>query len=72
MRKIGIGEILVFLTLLASALGLAIITTKLLLGRLPLGDFRGIALVVAAVFFLYLYAFAAYRLFLSFMPFGGR
>jgi hypothetical protein len=70
MRKIGIGEILVFLTLLASALGLAIITTKSLLGRLPLGDFRGVTLVVAAVFFLYLYAFAAYRLFLFFLPLG--
>lgn len=68
MRKIGGAEIVFFLTLLAGVVALAAITTKLLIGRLYLGDFRGIALVAAAVLFLYLYAFAAYRLFLRFMP----
>ena len=68
MRKIGIGEILVFTALFASALTLAVVTTGLLFGRLPLGDFRGITLVVAAVLFLYLYAFAIYRLFLFLVP----
>ena len=68
MRKIGIGEILVFTALFASALTLAVVTTGLLFGKLPLGDFRGITLVVAAVLFLYLYAFAIYRLFLFLVP----
>ncbi len=68
MRKIAIGPIFVFLVLLVVALTLGIVTTKLLLGRLPLGDFRGVTLVVAAVVFLYFYAFMIYRLFLYFMP----
>jgi acetyltransferase-like isoleucine patch superfamily enzyme len=68
MRKIGLGEILTFLFLLASAAGLAFITTKVLLGKLPLGDFRGIALLAATAFFFYLYAIVIYRIFLHFMP----
>lgn len=38
------------------------------MGRLPLGDFRGIALVIAAITLCYLYAFLVYRLFLFAMP----
>ncbi|HYR05068.1 MAG TPA: DapH/DapD/GlmU-related protein, partial [Gallionella sp.] len=56
------------MALFATAACAALITTKLLLGRLPLGDFRGITLVGAAVLLFYLYAFAAYRLFLRLMP----
>ncbi len=68
MRKIGGAEIVFFLSLLAGVIALAVITTRLLFGGLHLGDFRGITLVVAAVLLLYVYAFAAYRLFLHFMP----
>lgn len=68
MRKIGIQEILLFLTLLLFVLGLAVITTKLLFYPLPAGDFRGIIFIAAAVFFIYLYALLIYRVFLFFMP----
>jgi acetyltransferase-like isoleucine patch superfamily enzyme len=40
----------------------------MLFGRLPLGDFRGVALAAGAVVFLYLYAFGIYRGFLHCMP----
>lgn len=68
MRKIGIAEILVFMALLGGVMVLAVGTTKLVFGSLPLGDFRGVALAVAGLVLVYLYAFVAYRLFLSFMP----
>lgn len=68
MRKIGVAEILTFMGLLGGILLLALATTSLVFGSLPLGDFRGVALVAAAVLSVYLYAFAAYRLFLFFMP----
>jgi len=68
MRKITPAQIVVFLVLLLSALGLSVGTTWLLLGRLPLGDFRGIVLTLAAVLLLYLYAILDYRIFLRFFP----
>ncbi len=68
MRKISVGQILVFFTLLAIALTLGILTTKLFLGSLPLGDFRGVTLVVTAIVLVYLYSFLVYRLFLHFVP----
>ncbi len=68
MRKITVGQILVFFTLLAIMLTLGILSTKFLLGSLPLGDFRGITLVAATILFTYLYAFLVYRLFLYFFP----
>jgi len=68
MRKITFGQILVFLTLLVITLTLGVLTTKVLLGWIPLGDFRGITLVAAAILFVYLYAFLIYRLFLRFLP----
>ena len=49
MRKITPAPIIVFLALFSLALVLGIITNSLLLGMLPLGDFRGITLVVGAV-----------------------
>ena len=68
MRKIKPSQILVFASLLTVAIVLSLLTTKLLLGDLPLGDFRGITLVVAAVGFLYIYALALYRLYMAWFP----
>jgi serine acetyltransferase len=68
VRKIRFSQILVFSALVAIALALAILTTVFILGRLPLGDFRGLALVVAAIAFLYVYALLLYRLFLACYP----
>lgn len=68
MRQITSGQILTFLLLLALILVLGIGTTWLLLGALPLGDFRGVVLTGAALLLVYLYAFAVYRLFLAVMP----
>jgi len=68
MRKITPVQIVVFLAFLLVALGLSIGTTWLLLGSLPLGDFRGLVLVLTAIFLLYVYAILNYRLFLKFFP----
>lgn len=68
MRKITFIQISVFSFLFLTALILGIATSYLLLGRIPLGDFRGVTLVVAAIVLVYLYAFVVYRVFLHFMP----
>ncbi|ARO86993.1 transferase [Nitrosospira lacus] len=68
MRKITPLQITLFFLLFGGVLILGIATAYRLLGALPLGDFRGIAVVGSAVVFIYLYAFAVYRLFLHFMP----
>jgi len=68
MREITPPQILTFFALFAVALTLGLGTTWLLLGGLPLGDFRGVTLVIAGVIFIYLYAFLVYRLFLHFVP----
>lgn len=68
MRQITPPQILCFLCLFALILALGIGTTALLFGNLPLGDFRGVALLIAGVVTVYLYAFLVYRLFLRFMP----
>lgn len=68
MRKIKGGQVLCFLALLALILALGIGATALLLGRAPLGDFRGVALLLAALLLCYLSAFLVYRLFLLALP----
>ncbi len=68
MRKIKPGQILVFLSLLTLSSVLALVTTHVLLGKLPLGDFRGITLVAAAIGFLYVYAIGVYRLYMAWFP----
>lgn len=68
MRKIKPSQILVFSLFLALALGLAILSTQWLLGRLHLGDFRGIVLLCSVVLLFYLYAIGLYRLFLAWFP----
>ncbi len=68
MRKITAVQISVFMMLAGAALALACVTDWLLLGRLPLGDFRGVALLLAGAFLLEVYAVLAYRLFLRLCP----
>src|SRR5688500_5659470 len=68
MRRITLSQIATFLLLLALILVLGAGTAWLLLGALPLGDFRGVVLTGAAILLVYLYAFAVYRLFLVVMP----
>lgn len=68
MRNITSPQLTLFFLFFGSILILGITTAYGLLGILPLGDFRGITVVGGAVVFIYLYAFAVYRLFLHFMP----
>lgn len=68
MRAIKPVQIIVFLSLLALILLLAIATTALVFGSLPLGDFRGVTLLLLALLLVYLYAFLVYRLFLLALP----
>lgn len=68
MRKITGQQISLFFLMFGAILVLGIATAYGLLGSLPLGDFRGVTLVVGAVVFIYLWAFAVYRVFLHFMP----
>lgn len=68
MRQISAPQVGVFMALLALILSLGAGTSYWMLGTLPLGDFRGVVLVLAGVVFLYLWAFVAYRLFLRMMP----
>ncbi|RZT11414.1 Hexapeptide repeat of succinyl-transferase [Duganella sp. CF402] len=68
MRAIKPGQVAVFLGLLALILALAVGTTALLFGALPLGDFRGVTLVAVALLLVYLYAFLIYRCFLLVLP----
>src|SRR5205814_9074684 len=68
VRKISVAQILTFIALYSIILALGIGSTWLLLGGLPLGDFRGVTLTLAALVFIYLWAFLIYRLFLFVMP----
>ncbi len=68
MQKIGFGQIVVFMALFTGALGAGVGSTLWLLGDLPLGDFRGVLLLLAMGVATYLYAFLAYRLFLWAVP----
>src|SRR5207302_10619133 len=54
--------------LFAAIIAAGITTPYVRLAPLPLGDFRGVAIVAASVVCIYLYGFAVYRLFLSAMP----
>lgn len=68
MRKITTPQITLFFLLLSIILTLGVATSYTVFSSLALGDFRGVTVVVSSVVFIYLYAFAVYRLFLSFMP----
>ena len=68
MRKIGAAAIIVFLSLLALALLLAVATAWALGTLLPLGRFHGVVLVLAGVLLVYGYALLLHRLFLRLDP----
>jgi len=68
MREITGPQIATFVVLLSLICLLGVVTTYLLLGRIPLGDFRGVVLTVGGVVIVYLYAFAIYRIFLRVTP----
>jgi len=68
MRKIQGTQVATFLTFLLVAIAGSITTTGVLLGGLPLGDFRGVILVGVGIVLLYVYAVVLYRLFLRFFP----
>lgn len=68
MRKIELGQILLFLTLMAVAVAAGIATTWLLIGRVSLGDFRGVAMTTAAIVLIYVNAILVYRVFLAIAP----
>lgn len=68
MRKISLVQTLCFLVLLVAACVLGVGATTLLLGALPLGDFRGVTLVVAAAVLIYAFAIVLHRVFLFFVP----
>lgn len=68
MRKITPAQVSVFMLLFAISAALAV-TTAWTVGRsVPLGDFRGVAVVIVAVVLLYVYAMLVYRLFLKAVP----
>ncbi len=68
MRKITVPQISVFLVYFTVAVALGLGSTWLLFGWMRLGDFRGVVLVAAGTVLIYLFAFAAYRLFLCITP----
>jgi acetyltransferase-like isoleucine patch superfamily enzyme len=68
MRKITGPQILVFAALMAVVLALALATNRFVSAALPAGDFRGVLLTLTAIVLVYLYALAAYRLFLWSRP----
>ena len=68
MRKMGAGPIAVYLVLQGIAALLTALVTGMLLWPLPLGDFRGLILIAAALVMFYGFMFLVYRLFLFVMP----
>jgi len=68
MRKITAGPVLCFLLLFCLALGLATGINYLLLGMLPLGDFRGVILCLGELLCFYPIAIALHRLVLRLLP----
>ncbi|MGV7210170.1 acyltransferase [Oxalobacteraceae bacterium A2-2] len=68
VRAIRGREIACFLALLALILLLGAGSAALLLGSLPLGDFRGVLLMLGGAVLVYLWAFLVYRLFLAALP----
>jgi acetyltransferase-like isoleucine patch superfamily enzyme len=68
MRKIRGSQIFIFSIFVIVIVICGIVTTRELIGRIPLGDFRGIVLTVVALILIYLYGFIIYRLFLCVLP----
>ncbi|MCG5510851.1 DapH/DapD/GlmU-related protein [Ectothiorhodospira lacustris] len=70
MRPITIKQIAVFLVLFGLAVCLGSLTVWMMLGSMPLGDFRGVILIISGVVFIYLWSFLIYRIFLWRVPLG--
>ena len=68
MRKIKASQIVVFVGLFGVAVALSALSAWVLLGPLPLGDFRGVVVSGAWFVLFYAYAICFYRLFLSMWP----
>ncbi len=68
MRKITIGQIGFFMSLLALIILLAVSSTNLLASRTWLGDFYGVIYIIVLMTLIYGWAFVVYRLFLCAMP----
>lgn len=68
MRKITGLQIFVFSLLVTAAVALATLTDYVALRRLPLGDFRGVILLLGGLTFLECYAVLCYRLLLWRFP----
>jgi acetyltransferase-like isoleucine patch superfamily enzyme len=68
MRTIKPAQIAVFMALFGVALVLTVLTVRIFPGRLPLGDFRGVAMVLAALLLLFAYSAIVYRIVLAAFP----
>lgn len=68
MRKTSPLSIFAFLLLAALIIALALLTARWLPGRLPLGEYRPVCVVLAALLWLYFYAGLVYRLLLRGFP----
>jgi hypothetical protein len=63
-----LSPILVFILMLATAMGFAGGGTYYAFGRLPLGDFRGVVLAIVWIVSFYLFAILIFRLFQAVLP----
>lgn len=68
MRKITGGQILTFTVLSSTATALGCLTDYLLLGKIPLGDFRGVVLTLGGFLFVQGFAIVVHRLYMRFNP----
>src|SRR5262245_32839921 len=68
MRKIEPAQILVFVLLMVLDVALAVAATWLVLGWAPLGDFRGVVMVLAGVLLFYAFGILSFRVFLKLRP----
>lgn len=68
MRKINFSQIAFFSLLCVALTFIGIGASNVLFGRLPLGDYRGIFLVLSSIVLIYFFAFVSYRVFLAVMP----
>ena len=68
MRKINGTQIAVFCSFLLFVVLAAAATTWLILGQVPLGDFRGVVLTLGFGILLYGYALLLFRLYLCAFP----
>ena len=68
MRKITMGQISFFLTLLSLSILLAVVSTIFLARKDWLGEFYGVIFIIALIVLVYLWAFVVYRIFLRLCP----